>query len=139
MRKLMILAAVVAMVMALAAPAALALQGGGQFSTNVANADNDCDQSLSQSAIQDNDIDQSNLQIAVQEQDIAVDDITTIAQADDGGEATVDVAVGGDQSIEQVGNVAIPVQDVEQTAYQTQDCHAEANAFTLQFQNNKWW
>ena len=140
MRKLVLLAAMLAMVLLVAAPA-LAQQGGGQYATNIANAVNECAQNLEQSAEQNNDIDQYNQQALAQLADVDVDDIAVAQLADvDGEDAEADLTatidVGNAQYALQVGNVAAPVQDVTQVGVQGQDCSAEADAFTFQFQRN---
>ncbi len=132
----MLLAAMLAMMLVVAVPA-LARQGGGQYNTNIAAAVNDCEQSLTQVAVQNNDIDQYNQQALGQVSD--VDDIAVAQVADDDSdeaEFTATIDAGGDQYAIQVGNVAAPVQDVTQVGVQGQDCSAEADAFTFQFQRN---
>ena len=80
MRKLMLLAAMLAMVLAVAAPA-VAQQGGDQYSVNVANAVNNCAQYFEQNqvAVQENDIDQD----ADQNLEQAQATIAAVAAADD--------------------------------------------------------
>ena len=130
----MMLAAMLAMVLVAAAPA-LAQQGGDQYSVNVANAVNDCNQYFEQNqvAIQENDIDQEADQYAAAAQILTAvnDDI----KVDD--EGNVIAAVAGNQYQTQVGNVAAPVQAVNQEGEANQYCDAEANAVTIQGQNNE--
>ncbi len=132
MRKFVLLAAMLAMVLAVAAPA-LAQQGGDQYSVNVANAVNDCDQYFEQNqvAVQENDIDQEADQYAAAAQILtAVNDNVYV----DDGDVIAEVA--GAQYQTQVGNVAAPVQAVNQEGAAAQYCTAIANAFTIQYQNN---
>ena len=137
MKKLMLLAAMLAMVLAVAAPA-VAQQGGDQYSVNVANAVNNCAQYFEQNqvAVQENDIDQDADQDLAQEQAViaavlAGDDII----ADDGG--VVAALAAGAQYGLQVGNVAVPIQAVNQEGEANQYCTAIANAGTIQYQNNE--
>ncbi len=110
----MLLAAMLAMVLAVAAPA-LAQQGGDQYSVNVANAVNNCAQYFEQNqvAVQENDIDQDADQDLAQAQEV----ISAVAAGDDiivDDEGVVAVAAEGAQYAAQIGNVAAPVQAVNQ-------------------------
>jgi hypothetical protein len=132
LKKLMLLAAMLAMVLAVAAPA-VAQQGGDQYSVNVANAVNNCAQYFEQNqvAVQENDIDQEADQYAAAAQILtAVNDNVYV----DDGDVIAEVA--GAQYQTQVGNVAAPVQAVNQEGAAAQYCTAIANAFTIQYQNN---
>ena len=123
----MLLAAMLAMVLAVAMPAVAAHrgshQGGDQESVNVANAANECSQYFeqNQAAYQENDIYQEADQFAAALQYVNAD----------GGDAE------GNQYQLQVGNVAVPIQAVNQEGEANQYCDAEANALTIQYQNNE--
>ncbi len=136
MKKLMMLAAMLAMVLAVAIPA-VAQQGGDQESVNVANAENNCVQDFEQNqvAVQENNIYQDadqNLEqfsiaaaLALAGDDLIVDD-----------EGNLIVAAESANYAAQVGNVAVPVQYVNQEGAAEQNCVAVANAGTIQYQNN---
>ena len=142
-KKLMVLAATLALAIAAAVPALGLQQGGPQDSTNVANAVNDCEQYFEQNQVAVQDVDQYSTQLAALEQYIDADidiDAVQLAFADDGDASNaITVDVTGEQSVDQVGNVAAPVQYVNQDGAQEQYCAAlaDAYAFTLQDQNNR--
>ena len=131
MKKLMLLAAMLAMVLAVAVPALAAHggyhQGGDQESVNVAAAVNDCDQYFeqNQAALQVNYIDQEADQYALALQYVEAEAIFG------------DAAAEGNQFQTQVGNVAVPIQAVNQEGAAEQNCAALANAGTIQYQNNE--
>ena len=131
MKKLMLLAAMLAMVLAVAVPALAAHggyhQGGDQESVNVAAAVNDCDQYFEQNqiAVQENYIDQEADQYALAAQFVEAEAIFG------------DAAAEGNQYQTQVGNVAVPIQAVNQEGAAEQNCAALATAITLQYQNNE--
>ena len=135
MKKLMLLAAMLAMVLAVAVPALAAHggyhQGGDQESLNIAAAVNECDQYFeqNQAALQVNYIDQEADQYAAALQYVVAANIGTY------GDALA--AAEGNQNQTQVGNVAVPIQAVNQEGAAEQNCAALANAITLQYQNNE--
>ena len=133
----MMLAAMLAMVLAVTIPA-VAQQGGDQESINVANAENNCVQDFEQNqvAVQENDIyqdaDQNLEQFSIAAALALAGDLLVV---DD--ESALVVAAESNQYAAQVGNVAVPVQAVNQEGVAVQDCYAEANAGTIQYQNNE--
>ena len=130
--------AIMAALVALSAVPAFAQQGGDQVAYTTAVAVNDADQYFEQNqvAVQVNDIDQVAVQESEQNQFVAAAVIAGDDIVVDDGSALV-VAAEGNQYNTQVGNVAVPIQAVNQEGAAAQYCDAEANALTIQYQNNE--